>query len=233
MKNIAIIPARSGSKGLPDKNIRFVNGKPLIAYTIEAALQSGCFDTVHVSTDSEKYAEIAREYGADEPFLRSPELASDTASSWDAVREVLAKYSALGKTFDTMMLMQPTSPLRTAQDVKDAYALMQEKNAKSVIAVCEVDHSPLWCDMIPDSGNMKGFGRKDIAWVTRQELRPFYRVNGSMYLLSVDGISIPADDRIYEDDCYALFMDRKKSVDIDSEDDLAMVEFLISRRDKK
>lgn len=233
MKNIAIIPARSGSKGLPDKNIRLVNGKPLIAYTIEAALQSGCFDTVHVSTDSEKYAEIAREYGADEPFLRSPELASDTASSWDAVREVLAKYSALGKTFDTMMLMQPTSPLRTAQDVKDAYALMQEKNAKSVIAVCEVDHSPLWCDMIPDSGNMKGFGRKDIAWVTRQELRPFYRVNGSMYLLSVDGVSIPADDRIYEDDCYALFMDRKKSVDIDSEDDLAMVEFLISRRDKK
>ena len=233
MKNIAIIPARSGSKGLPDKNIRFVNGKPLIAYTIEAALQSGCFDTVHVSTDSEKYAEIAREYGADEPFLRSPELASDTASSWDAVREVLAKYSALGKSFDTMMLMQPTSPLRTAQDVKDAYALMHEKNAKSVIAVCEVDHSPLWCDMIPDSGNMKGFGRKDIAWVTRQELRPFYRVNGSMYLLSVDGISIPADDRIYEDDCYALFMDRKKSVDIDSEDDLAMVEFLISRRDKK
>ena len=233
MKNIAIIPARSGSKGLPDKNIRLVNGKPLIAYTIEAALQSGCFDTVHVSTDSEKYAEIAREYGADEPFLRSPELASDTASSWDAVREVLAKYSALGKTFDTMMLMQPTSPLRTAQDVKDAYALMHEKNAKSVIAVCEVDHSPLWCDMIPDSGNMKGFGRKDIAWVTRQELRPFYRVNGSMYLLSVDGVSIPADDRIYEDDCYALFMDRKKSVDIDSEDDLAMVEFLISRRDKK
>lgn len=233
MKNIAIIPARSGSKGLPDKNIRLVNGKPLIAYTIEAALQSGCFDTVHVSTDSEKYAEIAREYGADEPFLRSPELASDTASSWDAVREVLAKYSALGKTFDTMMLMQPTSPLRTAQDVKDAYALLQEKNAKSVIAVCEVDHSPLWCDMIPDSGSMKGFGRKDIAWVTRQELRPFYRVNGSMYLLSVDGISIPADDRIYEDDCYALFMDRKKSVDIDSEDDLAMVEFLISRRDKK
>ena len=77
MKNIAIIPARSGSKGLPDKNIRLVNDKPLIAYTIEAALQSGSFDTVHMSTDSEKYAEIAREYGADQPFLRSPELASD------------------------------------------------------------------------------------------------------------------------------------------------------------
>ena len=109
MKNIAIIPARSGSKGLPDKNIRLLGGKPLLAYTIEAAIQSGCFDTVHVSTDSEHYAEIARQYGADVPFLRSAALATDTASTWDAVREALCRYAELGKTFDTMMLMQPTS----------------------------------------------------------------------------------------------------------------------------
>ena len=232
MRNIAIIPARSGSKGLPDKNIRLVNGKPLIAYTIKAALESGCFDTVHVSTDSERYAEIAREFGADVPFLRSAELATDTASTWDAVREVLARYAELGRKFDTMMLMQPTTPLRTGEDVKAAYALLREKQAKSVIAVCEVDHSPLWCDTIPDSGSMKGFGRKDLAWVNRQDLRPYYRVNGAIYLLSVDGISIPPDDDIYEDNCYALFMDRKKSVDIDSEDDLALVEFLLARRDQ-
>ena len=222
MRNIAIIPARSGSKGLPDKNIRLVNGKPLLAYTIKAALESGCFDTVHVSTDSERYAEIAREFGADVPFMRSAELATDTASTWDAVREVLARYAELGRKFDTMMLMQPTTPLRTGEDVKAAYALLREKQAKSVIAVCEVDHSPLWCDTIPDSGSMKGFGRKDLAWVNRQDLRPYYRVNGAIYLLSVDGISIPPDDDIYEDNCYALFMDRKKSVDIDSEDDLAL-----------
>lgn len=232
MRNIAIIPARSGSKGLPDKNIRLVNGKPLLAYTIEAALESGCFDTVHVSTDSERYAEIAREFGADVPFLRSAELATDTASTWDVVREVLARYAELGKKYDTMMLMQPTTPLRTGEDVKAAYALLQEKRAKSVIAVCEVDHSPLWCDTIPDSGSMKGFGRKDLAWVNRQELRPYYRVNGAIYLLSVNGISIPPDDDIYEDNCYALFMDRKKSIDIDCEDDLALVEFLLARRDR-
>ena len=232
MRNIAIIPARSGSKGLPDKNIRLVNGKPLLAYTIEAALDSGCFDTVHVSTDSERYAEIAREFGADVPFLRSAELATDTASTWDAVREVLARYAELGRKFDTMMLMQPTTPLRTGEDVKAAYALLREKQAKSVIAVCEVDHSPLWCDTIPDSGSMQGFGRKDLAWVNRQDLRPYYRVNGAIYLLSVVGISIPPDDDIYEDNCYALFMDRKKSVDIDSEDDLALVEFLLARRDR-
>ena len=230
MKNIAVIPARSGSKGLPDKNIRLVNGKPLLAYTIEAALESGCFDTIHVSTDSERYAEIARQYGADVPFLRSAALATDTASTWDAVREVLARYDELGKRFDTMMLMQPTTPLRTGGDVKEAYALLQKKQAKSVIAVCEVDHSPLWCDTIPDSGSMKGFGRKDLAWVNRQDLRPYYRVNGAIYLLSVNGINIPPDDEIYEDNCYALFMDRKKSVDVDSEDDLALVEFLLARR---
>ena len=230
MKNIAVIPARSGSKGLPDKNIRLVNGKPLLAYTIEAALESGCFDTVHVSTDSERYAEIARQYGADVPFLRSAALATDTASTWDAVREVLARYDELSKRFDTMMLMQPTTPLRTGEDVKEAYALLQKKQAKSVIAVCEVDHSPLWCDTIPDSGSMKGFGRKDLAWVNRQDLRPYYRVNGAIYLLSVNGINIPPDDEIYEDNCYALFMDRKKSVDVDSEDDLALVEFLLARR---
>lgn len=230
MKNIAVIPARSGSKGLPDKNIRPVNGKPLLAYTIEAALESGCFDTVHVSTDSERYAEIARQYGADVPFLRSAALATDTASTWDAVREVLARYDELGKRFDTMMLMQPMTPLRTGEDVKEAYALLQKKQAKSVIAVCEVDHSPLWCDTIPDSGSMKGFGRKDLAWVNRQDLRPYYRVNGAIYLLSVNGINIPPDDEIYEDNCYALFMDRKKSVDVDSEDDLALVEFLLARR---
>ena len=230
MRNIAVIPARSGSKGLPDKNIREVGGKPLLAYTVEAALESGCFDTVHVSTDSEKYADIAREYGADVPFLRSAELASDTANTWDAVREVLHRYAEMGKTFETVMLMQPTTPLRTGEDVQAAYRLMREKEAESVIAVCEVDHSPLWCDMIPENGNMKGFGRKDLAWVTRQELKPFYRVNGAIYLLTISDNTITADDDIYENNCYALFMDRKKSIDVDCEDDLELVEFMLARR---
>ena len=232
MRNIAVIPARSGSKGLPDKNIREINGKPLLAYTIEAALDSGCFDIVHVSTDSEKYAGIAREYGADVPFLRSAELASDTANTWDAVREALSRYADMGKTFETVMLMQPTTPLRTGENVRAAYRLMQEKKARSVIAVCEVDHSPLWCDTIPEDGNMKGFGRKDLAWVTRQELKPFYRVNGAIYLLTVTENTIADDDDIYENNCYALFMDRKKSIDIDCEDDLELVEFMLTRRNR-
>lgn len=118
MNNIAIIPARSGSKGLPDKNILDLNGHPLMYYTIKAALKSGCFDTVMVSTDSEKYADIAKSCGAEVPFLRSEELSSDTAGSWDVVREVLTQYKVMGNSFDYVALMQPTSPLRNAEDKK-------------------------------------------------------------------------------------------------------------------
>ena len=118
MKNIAIIPARSGSKGVRDKNIRNLCGKPLMAYTIEAALESGEFDEVMVSTDSEHYAEIARKYGASVPFLRSAKTASDSASSWDMVDEVLNCYAMLGKSFDTFCLLQPTSPLRDKKDIQ-------------------------------------------------------------------------------------------------------------------
>ena len=121
-KNIlAIIPARSGSKGLPDKNIMNFNGKPLMAYTINAARASGIFDTVHVSTDSVKYSRIAEEFGADQPFLREPKNASDGASSWDVVREVLLKYEQKEKHYQTVFLLQPTSPLRSAEDIQKAW----------------------------------------------------------------------------------------------------------------
>lgn len=127
LKHIAIIPARSGSKGLKDKNIKLLAGKPMVAYTIEAAKQSGIFDCVHVSTDSDEYARIAREYGADVPFLRSDELSSDTAGSWDVVRWTMAQYAKLGQVFDCVTLLQPTSPLRTDEDIQNAYRLLQEK----------------------------------------------------------------------------------------------------------
>ena len=130
MKNIAIIPARAGSKGLPDKNIKLLNGKPLLQYSVEAALGSGCFDKVMVSTDSEKYAEIAREAGAEVPFLRSAYTSTDKASSWDMVEEVLDGYERLGWTFDTFCLLQPTSPMRTGScmvvcDRADSTSLMK------------------------------------------------------------------------------------------------------------
>ncbi|MBO6246248.1 MAG: acylneuraminate cytidylyltransferase family protein, partial [Anaerovibrio sp.] len=128
VKNIAIIPARSGSKGLKDKNIKLMNGKPLLAYSIEAAKESGMFDEIMVSTDSPKYADIAIQYGAGVPFLRSAENSSDTAGSWDMVLEVLNNYQKIGREFDTVCLLQPTSPLRLAKDISDAYKDFKEND---------------------------------------------------------------------------------------------------------
>ena len=110
MRSIAIIPARSGSKGLPDKNIKPLNGKPLLAYSIEAALASGMFDTVHVSTDSERYAGIARQYGADEPFLRSAETSSDTATrKWDSALTPSCSFSPPRPCVPPMIFARPSA----------------------------------------------------------------------------------------------------------------------------
>lgn len=156
-ENIAIIPARSGSKGLKDKKIRLLCGKPLISYTIEAALRLRCFNEVMVSTDSIEYAEIARQYGASVPFLRSDATSSDTASSWDMVQEVLNGYKVIGKKYDTFCLLQPTSPLRNEKEIVEAYSLYKEKASFAVVSVCEAEHSPLWCGHLPNNNEFIGF----------------------------------------------------------------------------
>src|SRR5699024_2425689 len=129
MKNLAIIPARSGTKGLPDKNIKLLNNKPLMAYTIEVALKSKKYEQVVVSTDSEKYAKIAKKYGAHIPYIRSENLSNDTASTWDVVRDVLTYYKNKNIFYDTVSLLQPTSPFRKHQDIINAYNDFVEKDA--------------------------------------------------------------------------------------------------------
>jgi CMP-N,N'-diacetyllegionaminic acid synthase len=226
MKNLAIIPARSGSKGLVDKNIKELCGKPLIGYTIEAALGSGVFDTVMVSTDSEKYAEIAKGLGADVPFLRSDKTSSDSASSWDAVAEVMEGYASSGKEFDTFCLLQPTSPLRTAGDIKGAYDLFAEKRARFVVSVCEMEHPLSWCGTIPEDLSLNGFVERAGA-NQRQQVSKSYRLNGSIYIADVT--SFNEDRFFYREGCYAYIMDNRVSVDIDNADDFKYAEFLMKR----
>ena len=227
MKNIAIIPARSGSKGLKDKNIRLLNGKPLLAYTIEAALKSKCYDTVMVSTDSKKYAKIAGEYGAEVPFLRSEETSQDSTSPWDVVKEVLENYKALGREFDTFTLLQPTSPLRTARDIRNAFAEMKEKNANAVVSMCELECSMHLVNTLPKSLSMKGFISDEQYNKRRQEIRPYYRFNGAIYISKVK--TFMKHMNIYNDKCYAYIMDRSRSYDIDDLNDLKIVEALLKK----
>lgn len=228
MKNIAIIPARSGSKGLKDKNIRLLNGKPLLAYSVEAALESGKFDEVIVSTDSEKYAEIAKEWGAGVPFLRSAELSSDTATSKDVILDVLKRYADSGQIFDTFCLLQPTSPLRTAEDICRAYHIFSEKKANAVVGVTEVDHSPLFCNTLPEDGSLVNFIRPEAKDKPRQALESYYRINGAMYIAS--SLYYQKYGDFYHDRCYAYVMGKDVSVDIDDEVDFIFAELLMVKR---
>ena len=227
MINLAIIPARSGSKGLKDKNIKLLNGKPLMAYTIEAAIKSKMFDEIMVSTDSEKYAKIAKQYGAKVPFMRNSELSNDNASSWDVVRDVLSKYKETGKEFDTVALLQPTSPLRTAEDIVKGYKILKDKSANSVIGVCEVGHSPLWMNTLPEDNVMVNFINPKVAGLPRQKLDKYYRINGALYIRRTDNLN--KIEYIYSDKCYAFIMDKKRSIDIDDEYDFLFAEVVFSR----
>lgn len=229
MNNLAIITARSGSKGLKDKNIKELNGLPLLAYSIRAAVKSGKFSHVMVSTDSQLYADIAVKYGAEVPFLRAEETATDTASSWAVVKEVLLKYKELGMEFDTVTLLQPTSPMRTAEDIVGAYDLYQKKGATSVVSVCEMEHSPMWSNTLPESASMDGFlDRANNA--PRQRLKAYYRLNGSIYIVNTQHLL--ADNNIYDAGSYAYIMPNERSIDIDTELDFLIAEAVMNHFSK-
>lgn len=228
MRAIAIIPARSGSKGLKDKNIKELNGKPMMAYTIEAANSCGIFDCVHVSTDSEKYANIARKYGADVPFLRSQEMSSDTADSWDAVLEVLNRYKGLGKEFDMVTLLQPTSPIRTGEDIKNAFNIFIAKDANAVISVCESDHPIEWYRPLLNDNDMSAFATSEEKSGRRQDADTYYRMNGSIYMLKTTYLK-ENPRNIIRNKVYAYIMDKYSSIDIDTQFDFDIAEAIIKK----
>ncbi len=224
MSNLAIITARSGSKGIKDKNIRLLNGKPLMAYTIESARKSQFIDEVMVSTDSEVYAAIAKEYGAEVPFLRSRETSTDTASSKDVILEVLSEYNKRGKRYDQFVMLQPTSPLRTEQNIDRAFQLYWEKKADSVVSVCECEHSPLLSNTLPADCNMFGFIESENN-VRRQDLKTYYRLNGAIYISKVS--TFLQIQTFYGKNSYAYIMEQCQSIDIDSELDFKIAELFM------
>lgn len=222
LKNLAIITARSGSKGLKDKNIKLLNGKPLLAYSIDAAKNSRMFEEILVSTDSEKYAEIAKQYGASVPFLRSEEMSGDTVSSWAVVMDVINNYKKIEREFETIALLQPTSPLRNAEDIIRGYQRLVNNDANAVVSVCEVDYSPLWCNILPDDFSMNKFMREEVKTIPRQNLPTYYRVNGALYILKTDILENIVS--LYNNKCYAYIMPKERSIDIDDQFDFEIAE---------
>jgi CMP-N,N'-diacetyllegionaminic acid synthase len=202
-------------------------GIPLMAYSIQAAKESSVFNKIMVSTDSEKYADIGCEYGAEVPFLRSKETSSDTAGSMSVVEEVLIEYKKRGNIFDTVCLLQPTSPLRTSQDIINSYKELEEKNADAITSVCELEHPPMWSMILPPDRSLKIF-REKCNIMPRQGYDIYHRLNGAIYIRRIryfdSGIEILAKNE------YAYVMNKYRSIDIDEEIDFQYVEFLMSHK---
>lgn len=205
-----------------------MDGKPLIAYSIEADKESGLFDVVHVSTDSQKYADIAVEYGADEPFLRSEEMSSDTADSWDTVLEVLRQYKNLGIEFDMVTLLQPTSPIRTGEDIINAFEIFKAKDANAVIFVCESEHPIEWYRPLRKDNDMSAFATSEEKSGRRQEAEKYYRMNGSIYMLKTAYLK-ENPRNIIRSKVYAFVMDKYSSINIDTQFDFDIAEAIIKK----
>ena len=227
---LALIPARGGSKGLPRKNILPLQGRPLIAWSIRAALECDLVDYVLVSTDDKEIRDRAIEHGARAPFLRPPELATDTATTMEVIVHALEWLEKAGNRFDYLLLLQPTSPLRTSTHISSAFALLREKNGTGIVSVCEVDHHPAWTNTLPADHCMAGFLAADVRNVPRQQLPTCYRLNGALYLSEI--AALKQEQGFVGPGTYALVMDRADSVDIDDQLDFDLAALLLQRREK-
>lgn len=231
MANIAIIPARGGSKRLPGKNIRKLGDKPLIAWTIQAAIKSNCFDTVLVSTDDEKIAAVAKEYGAVVPFLRPAELANDTATSDTVIEHAVEWLEAhQSMTVETVSLLQPTSPFRNELHIRETFKLFNEKQADAIVSVGESDTCLELCNRLPKDHSLSGFLKTDVG--RTQDMQQVYELNGAIYLFK--RLLVGQLRAIYEPGCksYAYIMNAIDSIDIDTELDFDWAEFCLSKKFK-
>lgn len=228
-KIVAIIPARGGSKGIKRKNIRKLNGKPLISYTIEQALRSKYIDRVIVSTEDLEIAEISKSFGAEVPFLRPQELAQDdTPGIEPIIHAVNYLNSEENYSFEYVMCLQCTCPLRKVEDIDNSIEEINAKNADSLVSVCESEVNPYWIKVIED-GKLVDFIKTNVAYVRRQDLPKVYRLNGAIYLARAE--IILNRKTWYTDNTIPYVMDRLSSVDIDDEMDFRYVEFLMSYKE--
>lgn len=222
---LAFIPARGGSKGIPHKNIIDLKGKPLISYTITEARKSKYIDKIMVSTDDKSIASVAKSYGAEVPFLRPLELASDNSKTIDAVLHTLDYYDKSGENFDTFVLLQPTQPLRTVEDIDGAIEKYMKNNCIPLVSVSPVDDHPLLIRTISEGKLKSLLGVSSTC--RRQDMDQYYRVNGCIYINEVNQIDINTS---FNDNIIPYIMAKDHSVDIDEYLDLAMAEYYLTFR---
>jgi len=227
MNVISIITARGGSKGILRKNIRPLAGKPLIVHSIEASLAATEVSRTLFSTDDAEFAEIARQHGAEIPFMRPPELAADHASHMSVMLHLLDWLEARGELPDALLLLQPTCPLRTAQDLDGAIELMATSGCPAVVGMCEAVTHPFLTYALDDQGLLVPIIEHGVNYPRRQDLPPAYQLNGALYLNRSE--SLRGTQAFQPPGTRPWIMPEERSVDIDSLDDFALAELILAR----
>lgn len=224
---LAIIPARGGSKGIPRKNIRKVCGRPLIAYSIDAALKSKYVDACLVSTEDQEIAEVARHCGAWVPFLRPAELAADTSKTIDCVVDAVDRLDAEGYHFDVVVLLQATSPLRDEHDVDLAIERYADSGGRGVINVTDCLDTPIFMRTMDEkSGCLKPLFNVS-STIRRQDMPRYYRIVGAVYVNSRDEVT---PELSLNDNPVGSYLDPSRALDIDSPEDLELAAQAISAK---
>jgi N-acylneuraminate cytidylyltransferase/CMP-N,N'-diacetyllegionaminic acid synthase len=220
MNTFALITARGGSKGIPRKNIRLIAGKPLIVWTIEAALRSSLLSAVVVSTDDLEIAEVARQAGAQVPFMRPAELAQDQTPGVDPVLHALDQLPQ----YDSVLLLQPTSPLRTTEDIDGFLTLVDQRKSPSAVSITEAGTHPYWTYRLNADQTMTQFV-EEVSIGCRQDLPPIYSLNGAMYFADVSWLRNKCS--LVSAETVAYVMAKEHSVDLDTPLDWKLAELLL------
>lgn len=222
-KVLALITARGGSKGLPRKNVLLAGGKPLVAWTVQAALESQFVDRVVLSSDDDEIMVAAEAAGCEVPFRRPSHLATDEASSMDVVKHALQELP----DYDYLVLLQPTSPLRTNEDIDTAFQLMLSKNAPACVSVSEVEQSPYWMYQLTNENKLVNILEPLEVLSRRQDLPAVYTLNGAIYIAKVEWLM--KTEKFVDTETIAYRMPKNRSLDIDDINDFEKFTKIINK----
>lgn len=220
-RRVAVITARGGSKRIPRKNIKPFLGKPIIAYSIEAALQTGLFDEVMVSTDDEEIADVAKKYGAKVPFMRSEKTSNDFATTAEVMTEVMETYEQSGKHFDYVCCIYPTAPFITSEVLTQAMKLLEEGDSDCVIPVVKFSFPPQRCVVVNEEGKLVPKWPECMK-MRSQDLEPYYHDCGQFYCMRVDRFI--EQKEMWMKDVEPFIQDEINVQDIDTEEDWRIAE---------
>tara|TARA_B100000780_G_C21110193_1_gene448575 strand:- start:515 stop:1216 length:702 start_codon:yes stop_codon:yes gene_type:complete len=223
-KVLCVIPAREGSKGLKDKNIKILNKKPLIAWSILAAKKCKLIDKIIVSTDSLKISKIAKKYGASVPFIRPKKFAADKSSSFSVLKHAIEFYKNKNIYFDFILMLEPTSPLRNPKDVDFCINKIKKRNIETLVSLTKVvDQHPIFLYSISKENILKPYLKPKKLYVRRQDISPLFYLEGSIYISKIS--TLLKEKTWYHKKTQAFLTEKWKSLEIDDIDDFKLAQF--------